>query len=224
MATTVMQPVSIVSLVIVVATLQMVIAWMDAKQAGRVQRVKRALGIRQSDDKRKVIFNIISRVSQLEENTLEDTTIDAAKRLTGVLAKINLSVCNKGTYGNACNDTCGMCVSGSDNCSTTDGQCMHGCEAGWLGATCKQGCNKGAYGYGCNESCGMCFGGKDSCSAIDGQCMLGCEVGWRGDNCKQGMTYFIRKFRNGLYQSISCQWERKSTQNSTQALSLCSCF
>ncbi|KAK3597712.1 hypothetical protein CHS0354_040088 [Potamilus streckersoni] len=47
--------------------------------------------------------------------------------------------CNKGTYSYGCNETCGMCLTGNDSCSTTDGQCKIGCDAGWSGETCKHG-------------------------------------------------------------------------------------
>ncbi|KAK3597706.1 hypothetical protein CHS0354_040082 [Potamilus streckersoni] len=94
--------------------------------------------------------------------------------------------CNKGTYGYGCNQSCGMCFAGNKSCSTIDGQCTVGCEAGWQGGTCKEGCNKRTYGYGCNETCGMCFSGNNSCSTIDGQCKIGCEAGWQGGTCKQG--------------------------------------
>ncbi|KAL3879941.1 hypothetical protein ACJMK2_032217, partial [Sinanodonta woodiana] len=45
--------------------------------------------------------------------------------------------CIRGTYGYGCNDTCGKCYKGDTSCSLTDGRCVEGCEAGWLGDTCK---------------------------------------------------------------------------------------
>ncbi|KAK3594317.1 hypothetical protein CHS0354_028697 [Potamilus streckersoni] len=93
--------------------------------------------------------------------------------------------CQKGRFGDVCNETCGNCLNGNLSCNGTTGQCIDGCERGWSGITCKEGCKIGAYGYGCNETCGMCFSSNNSCSAIDGQCMLGCEPGWKGETCKQ---------------------------------------
>ncbi|KAL3880531.1 hypothetical protein ACJMK2_032765 [Sinanodonta woodiana] len=93
--------------------------------------------------------------------------------------------CQKGTFGDVCNETCGNCLYGNVSCNGTTGQCTEGCQKGWSGETCKEGCKFGTYGYGCNETCGMCFGGINSCSATDGYCILGCIAGWQGETCKQ---------------------------------------
>ncbi|KAK3594319.1 hypothetical protein CHS0354_028699 [Potamilus streckersoni] len=113
--------------------------------------------------------------------------------------------CQKGTFGDVCNETCGNCLNGSLSCNSITGQCIDGCERGWSGITCKEGCKIGAYGYGCNETCGLCFSGNNSCSAIDGQCKLGCEAGWKGRTCKLDSTTFNKPF------SMCCSGNNGST-------------
>ncbi|KAL3880534.1 hypothetical protein ACJMK2_032768 [Sinanodonta woodiana] len=93
--------------------------------------------------------------------------------------------CQKGTFGDVCNATCGNCLYGNVSCDSTTGQCPEGCQTGWSGDKCKEGCKIGTYGYGCNETCGMCVNGNYNCSTTDGRCKLGCTAGWQGENCKQ---------------------------------------
>ncbi|KAK3594320.1 hypothetical protein CHS0354_028702 [Potamilus streckersoni] len=92
--------------------------------------------------------------------------------------------CQKGIFGDVCNETCGNCLYGNNTCNSTNGQCIGGCQAGWRDAMCKEGCDIGTYGYGCNETCGRCFRGNKSCSAINGSCEVGCAAGWQGGTCK----------------------------------------
>ncbi|KAL3880533.1 hypothetical protein ACJMK2_032767 [Sinanodonta woodiana] len=94
--------------------------------------------------------------------------------------------CQKGRFGNVCNETCGNCLYGNASCNSSTGQCTEGCQQGWRGGSCKESCNIGTYGFGCNGTCGMCFNGNSSCSTTDGRCMLGCTAGWQGENCTQG--------------------------------------
>lgn len=44
--------------------------------------------------------------------------------------------CDKGSYGTACNETCGHCRTVSQ-CSNVNGKCLTGCEAGLKGDLCK---------------------------------------------------------------------------------------
>ena len=47
--------------------------------------------------------------------------------------------CQAGTYGDNCTKDCsGHCTEGTA-CDTTNGQCQHGCEAGWQGSRCNKG-------------------------------------------------------------------------------------
>ncbi|KAK3582896.1 hypothetical protein CHS0354_009702 [Potamilus streckersoni] len=93
--------------------------------------------------------------------------------------------CDPGKYGYNCNETCGHCFYGSSNCSTSDGHCIDGCQAGWQCDDCKKGCETGTYGYNCNKTCGNCFYGKSNCSTSNGHCPDGCKAGWMGDDCKK---------------------------------------
>ncbi|KAL3880529.1 hypothetical protein ACJMK2_032763 [Sinanodonta woodiana] len=93
-------------------------------------------------------------------------------------------VCQKGNFGDVCNETCGNCLYGNDSCNSSTGQCTMKCQKGWRGGKCKRGCKKGTYGYNCNDTCGMCLNGNNSCSTIDGSCILGCSAGYQGENCK----------------------------------------
>lgn len=45
---------------------------------------------------------------------------------------------DKGSYGTACNETCGHCRRVSQ-CSNVNGKCLTGCEAGFEGDLCKTG-------------------------------------------------------------------------------------
>lgn len=49
---------------------------------------------------------------------------------------IILKVCDRGTYGAGCNETCGYC-SNKDTCIHTNGTCVKGCDTGYNGDYCK---------------------------------------------------------------------------------------
>lgn len=50
----------------------------------------------------------------------------------------NVKICEIGTYGVNCNETCGHCRD-LNQCSYTNGTCFTGCNAGYHGAQCKTG-------------------------------------------------------------------------------------
>ncbi|KAL3880675.1 hypothetical protein ACJMK2_032897 [Sinanodonta woodiana] len=103
--------------------------------------------------------------------------------------------CLDGVYSEFCNITCGYCYKGLP-CKKDTGECLEGCDPGWIGQLCDSECENGTYGYGCNETCGNCLGGNKSCSRKNGNCTSGCIQGWRGITCKQ-------KCKNGTY-SYGC--------------------
>lgn len=43
--------------------------------------------------------------------------------------------CDRGYFGTACNKTCGHCAE-LEQCSSINGSCLTGCDAGFLGETC----------------------------------------------------------------------------------------
>lgn len=45
-------------------------------------------------------------------------------------------MCQNGTYGQDCRDTCGFCLNDED-CSTVNGTCVQGCLPGYTGDKCK---------------------------------------------------------------------------------------
>lgn len=47
-----------------------------------------------------------------------------------------ISACNKGFYGEDCNETCGHCH-GTNQCHHVNGTCSSGCAAGYQGDNCK---------------------------------------------------------------------------------------
>uniref|UniRef100_K1PMY3 Scavenger receptor class F member 2 n=1 Tax=Magallana gigas TaxID=29159 RepID=K1PMY3_MAGGI len=91
-------------------------------------------------------------------------------------------VCEGGTYGAGCKETCGNCRD-VNQCSINNGTCLTGCNAGFKGDFCKTVCDRGSYGYDCNETCGHC---RDvyQCFNINGTCVTGCDAGYQGDLCK----------------------------------------
>ncbi|KAK3091928.1 hypothetical protein FSP39_023778 [Pinctada imbricata] len=96
-----------------------------------------------------------------------------------------IAMCSKGYFGPQCQDVCGYCHEGAA-CRPTDGHCLRGCSAGWMGAMCKTGCPFGKYGVNCSVICGHC---KEisRCNRVSGMCETGCRPGWRGWNCKEGI-------------------------------------
>ena len=50
------------------------------------------------------------------------------------------TVCDSGTYGNACSQNCSCVKDNTDLCNTTDGACT--CNTGWDGATCSDNVNE----------------------------------------------------------------------------------
>lgn len=44
--------------------------------------------------------------------------------------------CDRGTYGNVCNEPCGHCRD-INQCSNFNGTCLNGCDAGFKGDLCK---------------------------------------------------------------------------------------
>ena len=44
--------------------------------------------------------------------------------------------CEKGTYGQNCDEKCGNCVD-LDDCNRINGTCLNGCSPGYFGALCK---------------------------------------------------------------------------------------
>lgn len=53
---------------------------------------------------------------------------------------VSYIVCENGTFGKECKDTCGHCI---DNgyCYHTNGTCVNGCMPGYYGQLCKAGKN-----------------------------------------------------------------------------------
>lgn len=49
-----------------------------------------------------------------------------------------LVACHTGTYGQNCQDTCGLCLNSRD-CYHVNGTCHMGCEPGYKGDMCKTG-------------------------------------------------------------------------------------
>ena len=47
-------------------------------------------------------------------------------------------VCENGTYGQECNNTCGQCR-GEEHCHHESGTCLNGCKPGYIGNLCKTG-------------------------------------------------------------------------------------
>ena len=52
--------------------------------------------------------------------------------------EIVLLACENGTYGNDCNNTCGLCTD-KESCFHTNGTCLVGCDPGYIGELCKTG-------------------------------------------------------------------------------------
>ncbi|XP_052692805.1 multiple epidermal growth factor-like domains protein 11 isoform X1 [Crassostrea angulata] len=92
-------------------------------------------------------------------------------------------VCEGGTYGAGCKETCGTCRD-VNQCSINNGTCLTGCDAGFKGDLCKTVCDRGSYGYVCNETCGHCRD-VNRCSIFIGTCLTGCDAGYQGDLCKK---------------------------------------
>lgn len=46
--------------------------------------------------------------------------------------------CNRGMYGDGCNETCGHCRE-VDKCSNINGTCLTGCSVGYRGILCNEG-------------------------------------------------------------------------------------
>lgn len=49
----------------------------------------------------------------------------------------NFTACDRGLYGNDCNETCGHCID-IDECFHINGTCLTGCAAGYLGDLCNK--------------------------------------------------------------------------------------
>lgn len=47
------------------------------------------------------------------------------------------TACDRGLYGIDCNETCGHCID-IDECFHTNGTCLTGCAAGYLGDLCNK--------------------------------------------------------------------------------------
>ena len=50
---------------------------------------------------------------------------------------LSVDTCASGMYGPNCVNTCGQCLNSA--CNPISGSCANGCNAGYEGATCKQG-------------------------------------------------------------------------------------
>lgn len=51
------------------------------------------------------------------------------------ISHIFISECPAGSYGDACNETCGNCRDGN-TCDRVNGTCLTGCDAGYEGDLC----------------------------------------------------------------------------------------
>nr|XP_034322663.1 matrilin-2 [Crassostrea gigas] len=92
------------------------------------------------------------------------------------------SACEKGSFGENCNETCGHCRD-IKNCSNINGTCLTGCDAGYQGDLCKAQCDRGSFGFDCNDTCGHCRE-INQCFYTNGTCLTRCIAGFQGDLCK----------------------------------------
>eukprot|EP00105_Crassostrea_gigas_P034124 XP_019918272.1 PREDICTED: uncharacterized protein LOC105317082 isoform X2 [Crassostrea gigas] len=125
-------------------------------------------------------------------------------------------VCDRGSYGSGCNETCGHCRD-IKQCSNINGTCLTGCDVGYQGNLCKTPCDRGLYGSECNETCGHCRD-VNQCSNINGTCLTGCDAGYQGNlctaicefgyyglNCNQECSMFCKESRDCHPMSGYCK-------------------
>ncbi|CAC5417493.1 unnamed protein product [Mytilus coruscus] len=77
------------------------------------------------------------------------------------------TTCQAGTYGNDCLETCSVnCF--NQTCNKITGECLLGCNSGWLGFNCTQECPNGKFGRNCSEFCKGCI--SNMCDPVNGLC------------------------------------------------------
>ncbi|GFU53094.1 multiple epidermal growth factor-like domains protein 10 [Trichonephila clavipes] len=86
-------------------------------------------------------------------------------------------VCNFGTWGLDCTETC-VCKNGAI-CLPVTGQCL--CTPGWQGTECGESCEEGKFGQDCMKDC-QCRN-EALCNPVDGSC--NCTSGFTGSKCEE---------------------------------------
>ncbi|GFR75476.1 retrovirus-related Pol polyprotein from transposon 297 [Elysia marginata] len=95
--------------------------------------------------------------------------------------------CSRGKYGLSCSHRCSHFCSGSYNdCQILSGECLFGCNPGYIGPKCDKQCPAGKYGLKCSNTCSFsCSGSHNACHHVSGRCLHGCDSGYIGVKCDQ---------------------------------------
>ncbi|KAK6991252.1 receptor-type tyrosine-protein phosphatase alpha, partial [Biomphalaria glabrata] len=99
--------------------------------------------------------------------------------------------CSLGNYGFNCSENCSSQCRNNSGCEPISGECIDGCEDGYISPNCNRICEDDTYGTACSKNCSLfCLTARNGsrCHHISGDCYDGCTEGYMNPSCNKICT------------------------------------